>query len=253
MTKQDLRAFRSQCAEVRQIEQQLDKLLKVADCRFCGACAEVCPTGTIRDKLASSEKKIEDYVLPCKAECPAHTEIPRYLRAVRDGDMDEAIAIIREKLPIPRILGYICTQACAKECKRNCLSDPMSIRLIKRYAADKDIEKKWRAKSKQLPDTGKKVCVVGAGPAGLTAAYYLRKQGHAVTIKEAMPTAGGTTAYGIPAYRLPRDIIAEEVKLIEEQGVQIECGTKVEKPAELLKDYDAVLMAVGGTVGSEII
>ena len=163
--------------------------------------------------------------------------------------MEKAIAIIREKLPIPRILGYICTQACATQCKRNCLSDPMSIRLIKRYAADKDIEHKWRARSKQLPDTGKKVCVVGAGPAGLSAAYYLRKQGHDVTIKEALPTAGGTTAYGIPAYRLPRDVIAEEVKIIEEQGVKIECGVKVTKPAELLNDYDAVLMAVGGTVG----
>ena len=226
-----------------------DKLLADVNCRFCQACAEVCPTGTIRDKLATTEKKREDYIVPCKAECPAHAEIPRYLRAAKEGDMEKAIAIIREKLPIPRILGYICTQACATQCKRNCLSDPMSIRLIKRYAADKDIEHKWRARSKQLPDTGKKVCVVGAGPAGLSAAYYLRKQGHDVTIKEAMPTAGGTTAYGIPAYRLPRDVIAEEVKIIEEQGVKIECGVKVTKPAELLNDYDAVLMAVGGTVG----
>ena len=87
-----------------------DKLLADADCRFCQACAEVCPTGTIRDKLATTEKKREDYIVPCKAECPAHAEIPRYLRAAKEGDMEKAIAIIREKLPIPRILGYICTK-----------------------------------------------------------------------------------------------------------------------------------------------
>ena len=85
----------------------------------------------------------------------------------------------------------ICTRACEAQCKRNALNDPISIRSIKRYAAEHDTGKYWRGKGKQLPDTGRKVCVVGAGPAGLTAAYYLRKQGHAVTVKEALPTVGG--------------------------------------------------------------
>lgn len=226
-----------------------DKLLKDADCRFCGACAEVCPTGTIRDKLMNPEVKKEDAVVPCRHACPAHTDIPRYIRHVKNGEYDEAAAVIREKVPFPRTLGYICTHVCELQCKRGEVSEAMAIREIKRYAADHDTGSYWRGKGKQLADTGKKVCVVGGGPAGLTAAYYLRKQGHAVTLKEALPTVGGMMSYGIPAYRLPREIIADEVKVIEEQGVKIEVNAKVEKPIELLGEYDAVLMAIGGHKG----
>lgn len=226
-----------------------DKLLKDADCRFCGACVEVCPTGTIRDKVMNQELKKEDQVVPCRHACPAHTDIPRYIRHVKNGEYDEAAAVIREKVPFPNALGHICTHTCELECKRKEVNEAMSIRDIKRYAAEHDTGSYWRGKGKQLEDTGKKVCVVGGGPAGLTAAYYLRKQGHAVTLKEALPAAGGMMAYGIPSYRLPREIIADEVKVIEEQGVQIEVNTKVEKPEVLLKEYDAVLMAIGGHKG----
>ncbi|MCD7868347.1 MAG: FAD-dependent oxidoreductase [Clostridiales bacterium] len=226
-----------------------EKLLKDADCRFCQACAEVCPTGTIRDILASSEVRKEDYVVPCRAGCPAHTDIPKYIRFVKDGDFDAAAAVIREKLPMPKTLGYICTHVCELECKRKMVNEPMSIRNLKRYAAEQDTGKYWKGKGKQLPDTGKKVCVVGGGPAGLTAAYYLRKQGHDVTVKEALPTAGGMLSYGIPAYRLPRDMVQEEIQVFADQGVKIECGVRVEKPTELLGEYDAVLMAIGGHNG----
>lgn len=226
-----------------------NKLLKDADCRFCGACVEVCPTGTIRDKLIDSEVRREDAVVPCRHACPAHTDIPRYIRHVKNGEYDEAAAVIREKVPFPRALGYICTHVCELECKRKEVSEAMSIRDIKRYAADRDTGSVWRGRGKQLADTGKKVCVVGGGPAGLTAAYYLRKQGHDVTLKEALPTVGGMMAYGIPSYRLPREIIAAEAAVIAEQGVKIQVNTKVEKPVELLNDYDAVLMTIGGHAG----
>ena len=226
-----------------------NKLLKDADCRFCGACAEVCPTGTIRDKVINSEVKKEDAVVPCRHACPAHTDIPRYIRHVKNGEYDEAAAVIREKVPFPRALGYICTHVCELECKRKEVSEAMSIRDIKRYAADHDTGSCWKGKGKQLADTGKKVCVVGGGPAGLTAAYYLRKQGHEVTLKEALPTVGGMMSYGIPSYRLPREIIAEEAAVIEAAGVKIEVNTKVEKPVDLLKEYDAVLMTIGGHKG----
>ena len=226
-----------------------NKLLKDADCRFCGACAEVCPTGTIRDKLMNSEVKREDAIVPCRHACPAHTDIPRYIRHVKNEEYDEAVAVIREKVPFPKALGYICTHVCELECKRKEVNEAMSIRDIKRYAADHDTGSYWKGKGKQLADTGKKVCVVGGGPAGLTAAYYLRKQGHDVTLKEALPTVGGMMAYGIPSYRLPREIIADEADVIVEQGVKIEVNTKVEKPAELLNEYDAVLMTIGGHKG----
>lgn len=226
-----------------------NKLLKDADCRFCGACAEVCPTGTIRDRLSSMEVKREDSIVPCRHACPAHTDVPRYIRFVKDGNYDAAAAVIREKVPFPKVLGYICTHVCELECKRKEVNAAMSIRNIKRYAADHDTGSCWKGKGKQLPDTGRKVCVVGAGPAGLTAAYYLRKQGHDVTLKEALPTVGGMMAYGIPSYRLPREIIAEEAKVIEDQGVKIEVNTKVENPKELLATFDAVLMTIGGHKG----
>lgn len=227
------------------------RLLKDEGCRFCTACAEVCPTGTIRDKLQllTTNIKKEDALVPCRFTCPAHTDIPRYIRFVKEGDCDAAAAVIREKVPFPHTLGLICTQACAKECKRGEVSEAMSIREIKRYAAEHDTGKYWKGKGKQLPDTGKKVCVVGGGPAGLTAAYYLRKQGHDVTIKEELPTAGGMMAYGIPSYRLPREVIAEEVKVITDQGVRIETGVRVDKPVDLLKEFDAVLMTTGNHKG----
>lgn len=225
-----------------------EKLLADADCRFCQACAEVCPTGTIRDKLMmnnTDNKPKEDVVVPCRATCPAHTDVPRYIRYVKEGKFDEAAAVIREKVPFPAALGMICTHACEMQCKRKQVNEAVSIRNIKRYAAEKDTGKYWRGKGKQLPDTGKKVCVVGGGPAGMTAAYYLRKQGHDVTLKEALPTVGGMMSYGIPEYRLPREIVASEYAEIEKTGIHTEVNTRVEKPKELLKEYDAVLMAIG--------
>ena len=225
-----------------------NKLLKDADCRFCQACAEVCPTGTIRDKLLMADtegKTKEDVVVPCRAACPAHTDVPRYIRFVKEGKFDEAAAVIREKVPFPKALGYVCNHVCELDCKRKEINEAMSIRGIKRYAAEADTGSCWKGKGKQLPDTGKKVCVVGAGPAGMTAAYYLRKQGHDVTIKEALPAAGGMLSYGIPEYRLPRNIIEEEFRVIEEAGVHTKLNTRVENPVSLTAEYDAVLMTIG--------
>lgn len=227
------------------------KLLADSGCRFCTACVEVCPTGTLRDiwRKGQENLKKEDKVVPCRYACPAHTDVPRYVRYVKEGKYDEAAAVVREKAPFPHALGMICTHACEAACKRNNLTEPVSVRSLKRVAAEHDTGAYWKGKGKQLPDTGKRVCVVGGGPAGLTAAYYLRKQGHDVTLKEALPTVGGMMSYGIPSYRLPRNIVAEEAQVIADQGVKIEVNTKVEKPVELLKDFDAVLMTIGGTNG----
>lgn len=224
-----------------------DKLLRDADCRFCGACAEVCPTGTIRDKITTAEQSLnrEDALVPCRYNCPAHVDIPRYIRLVKEGNPSMAAAVIREKVPFPMALGYVCNHACEMECKRKEVNQAMSIRNIKRYAAEHDTGEYWQGRGKQLENTSKKVCVVGAGPAGLTAAYYLRKQGHSVVIKEALPRAGGMMMYGIPSYRLPREIIENEVKVITDAGVKIELNQRVEDPLELKADYDAILMAIG--------
>ncbi|MDR0656538.1 MAG: FAD-dependent oxidoreductase [Treponema sp.] len=228
-----------------------NKLLIDADCRFCGACAEVCPTGAIRDKISLAEegRTKEDGAIPCKFACPAHTDIPRYIRYVREGKHEEAVAVIREKLPFPKVLGHICTHVCEINCRRKEVNQAMSIRDIKRYAAEHDTGSLWKGKGKQLPSSGKKVCVIGGGPTGLTAAYYLRKQGHDVTLKEAMPDVGGMLVYGIPAYRLPRQVVAEEALLIIDTGIHIETNVRVKKPLDLLKEFDAILIAIGGHAG----
>ena len=228
-----------------------DKLLKDANCRFCGACAEVCPTGTIRDKkqLIDSSSNREDTLIPCRYACPAHTDVPKYVRYIKEGKIDEAAAVIREKVPFPKILGHICNHVCERECKRLEVSEPIAIREMKRYAAEHDTGKFWKNKGKQLPDTGKRICVVGGGPAGLTAAYYLKKQGHSVTVKEALPTIGGMMSYGIPEYRLPRMVIAEEAKVIADTGIIIEVNAEVKDPIALKKAYHAVLVAIGNHEG----
>lgn len=232
-----------------------NKLLVETDCRFCGACAEVCSTGTIRDKLQilSGNATKDQALVPCRAACPAGTDVPRYIRFVREGKYAEATAVIREKAPFPKALGYICNHVCELECRRKELSEPLSICKIKRFAAEHDDKKIWKVKGKQLSDTGKKIAVVGAGPAGLTAAYYLRKQGHAVTIKEALPKIGGMMRYGIPGYRLPREIVEEEVSVILETGIKLETNVRVERPLELLKQgYNAVLMTIGTHKGIKL-
>jgi NADPH-dependent glutamate synthase beta subunit-like oxidoreductase len=228
-----------------------NKLLSNSDCRFCGACAEVCPTGTIQDKISLTANGIrrEDGAVPCRYACPVHTDIPRYIRYINQGKYHEAVGVIREKLPFPKILGMVCNHICEKECRRKEVSDPMSIRNIKRYGAENDSVSLWKGKGKQFPETGKSVCVVGGGPAGLTAAYYLHKQGHTVIIKESLPALGGMLSFGIPSYRLPRTVVAEEVSIIEDSGVTIETNTRVEKLSDVRGKFDAVLFAVGGHAG----
>ena len=135
-----------------------EKLLTDADCRFCGACAEVCPTGTIRYKVREETKDFskEDQTVPCRGACPAHTDVPKYIRFVKEGNFDAALAVIREKAPFPGTLGLICTHVCELACKRKDVNQAMSIRNIKRYAAEHDSGKYWKGKGKQLPNTGKK-------------------------------------------------------------------------------------------------
>ncbi len=231
-----------------------DDLLTNEACRFCGACAEVCPTGTIRDKLQALEGTIrkEDAIVACKYHCPAHTDVPRYIRYAKEGKFEEAEAVIRENVPFPMILGYICNHVCEANCHRGEVNEPISIRNIKRYIAEHSEGKLWRRHVKQLETTGKKVCVVGSGPAGLSAAYYLRKQGHDVLVKEKLTEIGGMMRFGIPEYRLPKDVIEKEVHVILETGVQVETGAEVTDPLELLNDFDAVLMTVGSHQGIKL-
>lgn len=225
-------------------------LLMDSDCRFCGACVEVCPTGALMDKEEPNNPN--GYAAPCKHTCPAHANVPEYVRLVKEGRFEEASCLIHERLPIPRSLGHICSHPCETACRHECLNEAISIRNIKLAAVEGDPNKVWKKHGKQLPDTGKRVAVVGAGPCGLTAAYYLRKQGHSVTVMEAQPEAGGMLRYGIPAYRMPRDIVADEVADLQESGFQIEYNTKVSDYQALASSYDAVVVAIGNQQGARL-
>lgn len=229
------------------------KLLKDADCRFCQACVEVCPTGTIRDKLANSEVRKEDYVVPCSHGCPAHIDVPRYIRFIAQGDYAAANATIREKVPFPHSLGYICVHSCELECKHQYLNEPVSIRNLKRFAADHD-DGEWKKKAFHKAATGKKIAVVGGGPSGLTAAYFGAKLGHEVTVFEGSAKLGGQLRYGIPSYRLPREVLDHEIADILESGnITVKTNTKVENVANLLKEgFDAVYVAVGTHQGARL-
>ena len=197
-------------------------------------------------------------IVPCRSGCPAHIDIPRYLRYCKDGEWEKATAVVREKVPFPETLGSICTHNCQSECRRNNLQEALSICRLKRAAAVRD-SGEWKSHVRHEELTGKKVAVIGAGPGGLTAALYLAEKGHVVDVFEANEKAGGQLRYGIPAYRLPDEVIDKEIDTILEiaQGsdsdprITIRCGERVTEPKELLSSgYDAVLISVGTHQGN---
>ena len=186
---------------------------------------------------------------PCQNTCPARIDIPRYIRLIADGKYDEALAVVREKVPFPAVLGYVCLHFCEAKCRRGQLDEPLAIRVLKCFAAEHDTGL-WKQNSKLAPPTGKKVAIVGSGPAGLTAAYYLAKLGHEVTVFEALPVVGGMMRVGIPEYRLPREALDREIEEIKAVGVEIKTDSKVESLDELSKQgYDAIFVSIGAHRG----
>lgn len=213
-------------------------------CVGCLICERICPTLSIKageDLVIEKREKA-----PCVLTCPAGTNVHGYVALTAEGKYEEAFSLIKESLPIPRVLGRICPAPCEEKCNRKLLEEPISIRAIKRFVAD---TVKGEPPLPEIEEKEEKVAVIGSGPAGLSCAYWLRLEGYKVTIFEALPVAGGMLYVGIPGYRLPKDVLEEEVKEIERLGVEIKTGTPIGKELtidDLLKQgYEAVFISMG--------
>lgn len=229
-----------------------DKLTIDSDCRFCGACVEVCPTGAIQDVkgIFSKDSPRNMAMIPCKNDCPAHTDIPEYIRLTNEGKYSEAVSVIREKLTFPHSLGYICTHACESGCKRTHLNEAISIREIKKFAVENDKKETWKSKVKYNTPNGKKIAVIGGGPSGMTAAYYLAKKGYEVDVYERQKLAGGMLSYGIPKYRLPQAIVNNELQILTVENLKLYVNSKISSLDDLKdKGYNATLIALGAGAG----
>ncbi|HQF31376.1 MAG TPA: NAD(P)-binding protein [Hyphomicrobiales bacterium] len=190
-----------------------------------------------------------DRLPPCNAACPAGENIQAWLFRAESGDYEAAWRKLTENNPLPAIMGRVCYHPCQGACNRGEVDEAVGINSVERFLGDEALKQGWGF-DKPETESGKRVLIVGAGPSGLSAAYHLRRLGHQVTIKEAGPLPGGMMRFGIPKYRLPREIIDGEVKRITDMGVAIEYGVKVDDIAETMREgrFDAAFLAVGAHI-----
>ncbi len=190
--------------------------------------------------------------VPCTALCPAAVDVPGYVTLVKENRCEDAVRLIRKDNPFPTACAYICEHPCEEHCRRRVLDDAVNIRGLKRYAVD---NADTVAPPVCAPSTGKKVAVMGGGPSGLSAAFYLALMGHSDTVFESCKHLGGMLRYGIPDYRLPRRLLDRDIKAILDTGVVAKTGVTLGKDihyAELMEEYDAVVMAIGAHVASTL-
>ncbi|MCX6243657.1 MAG: molybdopterin-dependent oxidoreductase [Bacteroidetes bacterium] len=198
-----------------------------------------------------------DCLGPCKQTCPAGVDVQGYISLIEKGLYNDAVALIKETNPLPAICGRVCVRPCENECRRNLLDEntPVGIDYLKRFASDIDLQSKTKFVPEIQPSTGKKVAIIGAGPGGLSAGYFLQVMGHQADIFEASDKSGGWLRYGIPEYRLPNDIVDQEVKNITDLGVKIHYNKKLGGNLsfkELKDQYHATILTIGSQRGTGI-
>jgi len=263
---------RMSCGEIAeegisQIERIVSGVATNAKCNF-GRSAALVPVGdaihhfkadflSIADGKKKTIESTYNYgvTAPCMEACPAHLDIPGYIELIKNVRFLDSLDLIRERCILPGVLGRACTHPCEEACIRKDLEGPLAIRLLKRAAADYDLQTVTSELEKPREEQDKRVAIVGAGPAGLAAAFHLRRRGYQVTIFEALPKAGGMAAVGIPDYRLPKDVLQHEVDLLRRQGIEIKCNSPVEKldiAAFDRQGFAAIFVAVGAHVGTKI-
>ncbi len=264
------------------------------NCVACGGCAEVCPAGAVKlgqkypttegpieypkqelpDEVVWTEEKwnpnykddarrecYETGTAPCKVACPAHVPIQGYLKLAAQGRYTEALALIKKENPFPAVCGRVCNKACEAACMRATVDSAVAIDDVKRFIADMDLNADTRyVPEKVIPSNRgefkQKIAIIGAGPAGLTCAYYLAQKGYRPTVYEKHEQPGGMMMYGIPSYKLQKDVVQAEIDIMRELGVDIKCGVEVGKDVTLdeLREqgYDAFYIAIGCQRGNKL-
>lgn len=185
---------------------------------------------------------------PCSLNCPAGTDCQGYVKLISEGKFREATELVKERVPLPASIGRVCPHPCEKACRRALVEEPISIAFLKAFAADEDLKSGNKFIPEAAPATGKTVGIIGGGPAGLTAAYFLAVKGHKVTIYDAMDKMGGMLRYGIPQYRLPKEVLDMEIDTIASLGVEMKNNIKIGKDItldEIKAKHDAVIVAIG--------
>jgi formate dehydrogenase major subunit len=219
---------------------------------------------TDNEKVRKSRKSALDLIMsnhyadceaPCTQTCPANVDVQGYISLIEKKMYNEAVALIKEDNPLPAICGRVCVRPCEAACNRNYMDEgaPVGIDYMKRYASDWDLASETRYVPEVAPSTGKKVAIIGAGPGGLSAAYFLQQKGHQCDIYEAAPEAGGWLRYGIPEYRLPNDLLQKEIDSVTELGANIYCNMRLGKDIhyeDLQKKYDSVILTIGSQKGT---
>lgn len=259
-----------------------------ANCVACGKCVEFCPAGAVKlgQKLCDKEgcevkypriplpseqpwgehmwshnyrdvNRINCYdtgTAPCKTACPAHIAVQGYLKLAKEGRYDDALALIKKDNPLPAVCGHVCNRRCEDACTRGTIDEAVAIDEVKRFLAERDLNAETRyIPKKTIPSLkggfDEKIAVIGAGPAGLSCAYYLALTGYKPTIFEKNEEPGGMLRYGIPSYKLEKDLLAAEIDVIRELGVEIRCGVEIGKDItiEELREqgYKGFYVAIG--------
>ena len=223
------------------------------NCVGCGACETVCPKYVMKVKTMSERLMhfncSDDRLAPCRQTCPAEIDIPLYIAQIREGDYEGAVNTIRERNPFLLSCGRVCPHPCETNCRRGIEDEPVSINQLKRFVADYEMNSEERLPMPMAPQTRKRIAVIGGGPAGLTCAYFLRRLGHQVNIFEAMPKLGGMLRYGIPQYRLPKEVLDWEIEGILDLGIDFHTNVRFGQDFDLTSlvasGFDAIFLGIG--------